>query len=105
MKAVRVAVIVLGALMGLALLVFAESKPAPAPKPPEIPDSAQAAYFKAALDFEHAQAQLKSAQDALQSSLGQMRQVCGNEFQLSLDAHGYPICIAKPEREGKEPRK
>lgn len=98
MKAIRVAVIVLGALMGLALLAFAESKPALTSKPPEIPATAQAAYFKAALDFEHAQAQLKAAQDALQSILGQLRQVCGDEFQLSLDAHGYPICIAKPEK-------
>ena len=78
----------------IAAFAFGKDKAAVAPT---IPDTLLAKYWKA-------QAQVKSAQEALQAAnlqaqaaIQQIQAVCGAEFQPQLNQQGDPVCTTKPD--------
>jgi hypothetical protein len=77
-------------LGAVAFLYAAES-----PKPPVVSDDLRADFFKAQSELLQAQASMQQAQGAMSTVIENLNKVCGDKYQLQLDAAKNPACIAK----------
>jgi hypothetical protein len=81
-------------MLGLALLcAVLIARGADAPKPPQITDAQQIAYFQARAEVAEAQAALTAAQTKLEAAVKAMQAVC----PLTLDVAQRPVCQVAPE--------
>lgn len=88
-------------LLAAGLLAGAAS--AQTPKPPDIPATLSAKFFKAHSESTDAQLQVINAQRQVDAKVQAERQViaelqaaCGEKFQPNMNQQGDVVCVAKP---------
>lgn len=86
----------------IAILLIGFMNPAPAPKPPVIPDQLKAAFFKAEAQLLQAQAAAQKAVDevtakqgVLSGAIGDLSKFCGTGHEVKWDDKQEPACVAK----------
>jgi Skp family chaperone for outer membrane proteins len=94
----------------IGILLAAQTKPAinesmkaiPTAPSPVIPDTLKARFWKAQSEFQAAQSAAEKADQAmqqkqavLQSTVGDLKNICGKDFQPQLDASGEVACVVK----------
>jgi hypothetical protein len=89
-------IIIVLALSAIGALV--QAIPAPPQKPPTIPDTIKAQFFKSQAQFMQAQAAAQEKQGAFTKVIDMMRKMCGDSFALNMDKDGDPVCEAKAEK-------
>lgn len=111
----------------LAIAILASAIPmlaqTPTPKPalppvakvaPVISIELKAAFFKAESQAQSAQSDLEKIPQyqetlvkgkLLSTTVDRIREACGTDFELQLDATGDPVCVVKPEPTKVEEKK
>lgn len=93
-------VVIVSALLFSSLALAQETKV----KTPPVPTDAQKmAFFKANSEFQAANSQAQQAmaavppkKAALDDAIKSITEACGKDFQPTIDAQGYPACVANP---------
>jgi Skp family chaperone for outer membrane proteins len=83
----------------IGILLAAQTKPAinesmkaiPTAPSPVIPDTLKARFWKAQSEFQA----MQQKQAVLQSTVGDLKNICGKDFQPQLDATGEVACVVK----------
>ncbi len=89
-------VVIVSALLFSSLAFAQEAKPK---APPVITDAQKMAYFKANSEYQAALSQAQQVvqprKTALDAASTAIVDACGKEFVPTIDAQGYPACVAK----------
>lgn len=93
----------LGGLILASLNVLAQSASPAKPAAPVVPDSVQAAYFKALAQFNGLKSAMTDARDAVLAAKAQADAACGQAYSLDETAfqNGTFKCIAKASEPAK----
>jgi hypothetical protein len=81
-------------ILQLSLLTAAIAYGADAPKPPTLPDSIKAQFFKAQTQLIQANAAVQEKQQAFTHIIDVLRKQCGDGFTLGMSKDGDPECQA-----------